>query len=163
MRTCAGAERAAPSAGRCSRAVSQTALIARCATVLCTVAWQGCLRVINYGNELQPRSSQNKKRAEAHFCGHCRPCGQAHPQHQCTQSAHSAKPSCRDRSICCAAERPVDLPDTAGVAAAELQPPTTAAAPAADLDRLRVIRERIKQQRASQPPTSYSLHATQVL
>lgn len=39
----------------------------------------------------------------------------------------------------------------------------TVAAPAADLHRLQVIRERIKQQRADQPQTSYSLHATQRL
>jgi hypothetical protein len=49
-----------------------------------------------------------------------------------------------------------------GYAAEEVQTPVPTAAPAADVDRVRAIQERVKQQRAEQPPSSYSLHATQV-
>ena len=79
---------------------------------------------------------------------------------------HACWPSiadtCRDRaSSCCAAEAPLRMDSADGCAAEELQTPVPTAAPAADVDRVRAIQERVKQQRAEQPPASYSLHATQ--
>ncbi len=56
-----------------------------------------------------------------------------------------------------AAERP------AAEAAGELKSASAAlAAPAAGMERLDAIRQRIKQQQASLPPSGYSLVATQV-
>jgi hypothetical protein len=49
-----------------------------------------------------------------------------------------------------------------GYAAEEVQAPVSTATPAADVDRVRAIQQRVNQQRAEQPPASYSLHATQV-
>lgn len=90
------------------------------------------------------------------------PCRQKRREHLSAAAASLADACRRRTSTCCAAEASLRTAGSDGSAAAEVQLPVSSAAPAADMDRLHAIRERIKRQRGEQLLSSYSLHATQV-